>query len=475
MGTVKCFLIASFSALCSAQSELPDLGDYSSSILSEAEEKQLGREFMREIRSQLRFVDDVELLDYVNNLGQMLVKNSDQPNRQFTFYLVQDQTLNAFAVPGGHITLHTGLITTTKHEAQLASVVAHEIAHITQSHMARMVARSKRQNIPAMASILAAILLGGQLGQAALVATQAGILERQLSYSRGFEEEADAIGINTLAEAGFDPRAMPEFFGTLQQTSRSQESNAPEFLRTHPLTFSRIAESRSRAENYPRVENPDEMQFLLMQAKIRALYSGDDPDKVANAFAVRLRENSFGNFEAERYGYALALMANGKYGAARNKLASLIEADPKRLSYLIALAKVDAAAGNAESALSVFEYAKREYPDSMVLDLYFIDALIALDRFDEAKKILKRRLLTQRGDARLHGLLARAEGEAGNSLEAHQQLAEFFYFRGNPREALRQLNLAKKYTGDSYYAQASVDARIEEIQQEMLALGDKLP
>ena len=464
-----------FAAPVRSQNELPDLGDYSASVLSAAEEQKLGREFMREIRQQLDFIDDLELLAYINRLGEHLVKNSDQPNRPFSFYLVRDSTLNAFAVPGGYITMHTGLITATQHEAELASVIAHEIAHITQSHMARMLAEAKRQNIPALAALIAGILLGGQAGTAAIAATQAGLIERQLQYSRTFEEEADAIGINTLARANYDPRAMPAFFNRLQQYSRGQESNAPEFLRTHPLTYSRIAESVSRADQFPRIENPDETQFLLMQAKIRALYGGTNPAKVANSFAARLEANNFQNFTAERYGHALALMSNGQYDLARNKMFALLEEDPDRLSYLIALGQIETMAGRPDSAVEVYEAAQEKHPDSLVLDLYFVDTLIGHKRYTEAKKILKRHLLVYRENPRLHWLLARAEGESGNHLSAHQELAEYHYYSGNLYEALRQLTLAKKYTGDSFYAQSSVTARIEEIEQQLLRSGEKLP
>ncbi len=458
-----------------SQSNLPDLGDYSATVLSASEEQKLGREFMRQIRQQLRFIDDQELITYLNRLGSVLVSNSDQPGRTFTFYLVEDNALNAFAVPGGHITVHTGLITNTLHESELASVIAHEIAHVTQSHIARMIAQNKRTNIPAMAALIAAILLGGQAGTAAIMGTQAALVERQLQYSRSFEEEADAIGIQTLASAGYDPRAMPDFFGRLQQYSRSQESNAPEFLRTHPLTYSRIAESVARADQYPRIENPDETQFQLMKAKIRALYSGSDPARVAQGFAARLKENTYENLYAERYGYALALMADGQYQAARELMNELISQDPERLSYSIALADVETADGRPGNAAKAYQRIRANHPDNLVLDLYFINALIESEQYADAKKILKSHLLSRRGDPRLHKLLARAEGESGNHLAAHQELAEFYYFNGNSAEALRQLGLAKKYTGDSFYAQSSVSARIEEIQQELRIRGEKIP
>lgn len=429
---------------------------------------------MRKIRQELEFVDDVELIAYVNQIGQNLARNSDQPSRMFTFYLVRDSTLNAFAVPGGHITLHTGLITTTQHEAELASVIAHEIAHITQSHIARMVARAKRQNLPAMAALIAAILIGGQAGSAAIAATQAGLIEQQLAYSRSFEQEADTIGIATLARASYDPRAMPAFFNRLQQYGRSQESNAPEFLRTHPLTYNRIVESVSRAENYPRIENPDETKFLLMQAKIRALYGGTNPAKTADSFAARIQTNSFAHLAVEQYGHALALAGNGEYDAARAKVSALLEADPGQISYAIALGQIELAAGRAASAVKVYRAAQQRHPDNLILDLYFVEALISNKEYAEAKQILKRHLLVRRGDPRLHRLLARTEGESGNNLAAHQELAEFHYYNGDLREALRQLHLAKKYTGDSFYAQSSVDARIEEIQQRLISSGEKL-
>jgi predicted Zn-dependent protease len=324
-----------------------------------------------------------------------------------------------------------------------------------------------------MAALIAAILLGGQAGTAAIVGTQAALVERQLQYSRSFEEEADAIGIQTLASAGYDPRAMPEFFGRLQQWSRNLESNAPEFLRTHPLTYTRIAESRARADQYQRVENRDETQYQLMKAKIRALYTGSDPSRVSQGFAASLKENTYQDLHAEQYGYALALMADGEHEKARTLMSELISLDPGVLSYSIALADIEVADSRPEAAAAALERARQDFPDDLMLDLYFIKTLIESEQHAEAKKIIKSHLISRRGDPRLHRLLARAEGETGNHLAAHQELAEFYYFIGNPREALRQLNLAEKYTGDSFYAKSSVSARIQEIKQELLSRGEQ--
>ena len=192
-------------------------------------------------------------------------------------------------------------------------------------------------------------------------------------------------------------------------------------------------------------------------------------------FAARLEANNFKDLAAERYGHALALMSNGEYDLARSKMLALLEEDSDRLSYMIALGQIETMAGRPDSAVEVYETAQAKYPDNLVLDLYFVDTLIAHERYDEAKKILKRHLLEYRENPRLHWLLARAEGESGNQLSAHQELAEYHYYTGNLYEALRQLTLAKKYTGDSFYAQSSVAARIEEIEQQLLRSGEKLP
>lgn len=450
---------------------LPDLGDHSATILSSLEEERLGREFMRNAATQLNFIEDLELKHYVNRLGRRLADHSDAPQQNFTFYLVNDNTLNAFAVPGGHISVHTGLIMATAREAELASVLAHEIAHITQHHLARMLKQSQSQNLPALAAIVAAILLGGQAGQAALVATNAGLVENQLKYSRTFEREADSIGIHALARAGYDPRAMPAFFEKLQQWSRIQESNVPEFLRTHPLTVSRIAESATRADQYPTVENPDETEFFHARAKIRALYMGRDRS-AAKGFAANLSDGNFESERAERYGYALALANEGSYDEASRQIGELVTRYPDDVRYLTAKAQIELSARRFDAALATYRDARDRFPGNAIVELYFANALVTTGAHEEARQVIKRALARGDGDATLYALLARAEGESGNHLEAHQSLAEYHYQRGNLHEALRQLRLARKYVGDSYYASASVEARTQEIERELRLIGD---
>lgn len=449
----------------SAQNDLPSLGRGTSS-LSDLEEQRLGREFMRNARRSMPFVDDPELTQYITSLGNRLAASGDEPGSEFRFYLIRDSALNAFAVPGGHISMNTGLIMATESEGELASVLSHEVAHVTQHHLARMLERTKGQGFQILGALLAAVLLGGEAGQAAVVAANANVIENRLEYTREFEREADAIGVRTLAKAGYDPRAMPAFFERLQRWSRVYETGAPEFLRTHPLTTDRIADTQVRADNYQVSANPDQSDFFHARAKIRAVFS-EKPETAAARFASNLDSGEFENEAAERYGYALALSAAGRPDDALAAIDELIEAHPDRVRYQAARANILIDAGRYDSGLDQFESTYQNRPDDLSLNIYYAAALIQTGHYAEAKRNLKQILIKHKDDPRIYSLLARAEGEMGNSLVAHQNLAEYYYLRANLREAHRQLRLAEKYAGDSAYAKQSIEARMNDIRREM--------
>jgi beta-barrel assembly-enhancing protease len=449
----------------SAQSNLPSLGRASSG-LSEMDEKRLGREFIRNARRSMPFVEDPELTQYISDLGGRIAASGDEPHSDFRFYLIRDSALNAFAVPGGHIAVNTGLIMATESEAELASVLAHEVAHVTQHHLARMVDGSKGEGLKMLGALVAAVLLGGEAGQAAVVAANASSIENRLEYSRSFEREADGIGLQTLVRAGYDPRAMPTFFERLQRWARVYDSGAPEFLRTHPLTTDRIADTRVRAENYPHIENPDQTDFYHVRAKIRAAFS-DDPGKTAAQFASNLESGDYEDETAERYGYALALSSAGRNDEAIAVIDQLLEENPDSVRHQTARGSILLDAGRFDEALAHFERTHDRWPDHGALNLYYASALIQTRHFADAKRVLKKQMLRDSDNPGIYALLARAEGEMGNSLVAHQNLAEYHYRRTNLQEAYRQLQLAEKYAGDSEYARASIEARMAEIRQEM--------
>ena len=231
--------------------ELPDIASSAESLFTPVEEQRIGRAFMRSIRDSLPIIEDQLLSDYINALGQRLVSKLKTTPQNFYFFLVNQQEINAFAGPAGNIGVNSGLILATESESELAAVLAHEISHITQHHLARAFEDAGNLSIPTAALLLAAILLGATTGAGAGIAAAAGVqaaaIQHQLNFTRADEQEADTMGMKLLAAAGFDPHAMPAFFERLSQSSRLDENNAPEFLQTHPVTSNRIADAMGRS------------------------------------------------------------------------------------------------------------------------------------------------------------------------------------------------------------------------------------
>jgi len=443
--------------------DLPDLGEESLSVLPLAEERKLGAQFIRQARAQLNFLYDPELADYLQGVGNDLVAKSGNHAYQFQFFWISDPSLNAFAVPGGFIGVHTGLIEATRNESEFASVLAHEITHVTQRHIPRMLAESQHRTLPTMAAILAGVLLGGQAGQAAIAATSAYNIQEQLRFTRSFEREADRLGMDILARSRFDPGAMPAFFERLLQYSRGYESGMPDFLLTHPVTTDRIAESWSRAEQYPGRAAPDASAFDHARAKIRVITARD-----ATQVEEQMREEATvtAASPAARYGYILALTANRKYDQARERAAALLRDYPGRPAYLVAQAQVESGAGNTDRALALLEAARRAHPASFPIAFYYADALLKARRPGPAYAVARIVAKERPDDPAVRRLLARAAGDAGDEVEAHRALAEHYYLMGNARAAVIQLQQAQNLARGNFYIQSSVEARRREIEQE---------
>ena len=448
---------------------LPDLGDESAAVISPLQERKLGEEFMRAARNQLDIIDDPELNTYIQALGRTLsTKKSPAAGQEFHLFIVNNPSINAFAVPGGYIGIHTGLILATETESELASVLAHESAHIIQRHIPRMIAQSQRTTLPAMAALLAAILLAGsgnQGGEAAIAMTTATLAQKQLNFTREFEQEADRIGMGILTSAGYDARAMPAFFERMQTYTRLYETNLPEFLRTHPITTRRIAESRDHAEHYPAVKNPDDMDFYHIRAKIRVL-TGERAADTASGFKSSLASGQYLHKNAEHYGYVLALLANKQYSEARRDIRELLGQRPRYGLYLIAQAEIEMAAGNYTDALALYAAAAKKIPGDSALTQRYASALLKTGRPGEARSLLKKLVRQQLDDPALQKMLAIAAGDSGALLEAHQAMAEYYYLIGNTDAAIGQLQIARRHAGDRFYFVSSLDARIKEIRDE---------
>jgi len=449
--------------------ELPDFGDSAGAFISPDQEYKIGRAFVRDLRSKGVILDDPELEVYLQGLGSRLASQADTQANPFDFFIVQSPVLNAFAVPGGFIGVHTGLIRETKSESELAGVLAHEISHVTQRHAARMFEAASRLSIPSAVGMLGAILLGvvsPQAGQAAMAAMAAGQQQYALNFTRANEQEADRIGIQVMARSGFNPQGMPDFFERMQTANRYNDpASVPEFLRTHPVTTNRIAESRERADamkpsRYE--ENPD---FHLMRAKV-IVVDAKEPREAVNYYGESLRAGQFQNELVARYGYALALTAAGDYGKARLQLDRLLEAEPGNVHFRLASARLQVAQRAYKSALAIYDAILHDYPEYLPAVLGKVETLLAARDGKTARTVLRDYMTLHGSEPRTYRLLAEAEGMSGSKIESHIAQAEYYYGSGELGLAIEQLKVAKDAPGINYYQSERVQARLDQLQKE---------
>lgn len=444
--------------------ELPDLGDVSSAVITPAQERRLGESIMRQIRADPAYLDDAEVSDYLNAVGYRLVGSSPDPAGPFEFFCVRDNSVNAFALPGGFVGVHSGLLLVAQSESELASVLSHEIAHVTQHHIARLIAGQQKAGLASMAALAVAILAArsnSDISQAAILGAQAGMIQSQLNFTREHEREADRIGLQILDKSGFDVHAMPVFFERLQKATRVYESNAPSYLRTHPVTYERIADVQSRIQSMPFRQVPDDIEFQLVRARLTAMEG--NPREAAANFMRLLNERKVSSESAARYGLVVALLRAGDFPRARRELASLqsLKARSPMIDALAAQTLI--ASGELEKGLAAYREGLRANPGRRALAYGYADALINARRANEAVEYLSSKLETRSADPKLYELQARGYAATGKRMLQHRALAEAYALRGNLRGAIEQLQIAQKAGDGDFYQQSSVEARLKEL------------
>ena len=421
------------------------------------------------------YLQDPEVNDYLNELGHRLVAASHDTKQDFEFFAVPDPQINAFALPGGFIGVHTGLILLAQNESELASVLAHEISHVTQRHMARMVANQKNSMLLSLAGLALAILAsraggsnGGQGVQAAIASSQALAMQNQLNFTRENEYEADRIGFSRLVAAGFDPNGMAVFMERLQRASRFAEGNAPSYLRTHPITYERIAEAQSRAQGVPYKQVPDSLEFHLVRALLKS-YQGDAREQVAN-FDAALKEKKYNNGIAERYGLVAALMRAKDYARAKVELAQLEKIAPPHPMIEAMAGNVLMAAGEYPAAVTRFENALQRYPNKMQLVYDYPEALIKANRPADATAFVEKQLRAlSRGRAVASDRGARVCG-AEHALETARAPGRVLCVGGQFAGAIDQLELAAKAGDGDFYQISVVESRLRKLRSDMAEL-----
>jgi predicted Zn-dependent protease len=451
---------------------LPDIGDNAGNI-SPAEEYRTGEAVIRNIRRAGGVLDDPLIQGYLNELGYRLVAPSES-QQLFHFFLIKDSSINAFALPGGFIGINAGLILATKSENELAGVMAHEIAHVTQRHHARQYEQGKN-SVPIIAALIAAMVLGSQnsdIGQAALASVAANSAQKQINFTRANEKEADRIGINLLINAEFNPHGMAAFFDTMDKQSRLYGDSIPEFLRSHPVNPARIADAKHRANQYPNGLTTSSTTYHLLRTRLKVLAS-DDKVSLLKDFSGMLKAGNYQNQDAARYGYALALQANKKYNQALQQTRILLKKNSEIIAYNILKAQIETEARRYADAIKTFQKCLNIYPGNNTINLFYAETLLKANKIKLAHKILQAQISPSTKVPKLYRLLAETQAKLNKTANSHQSLAEHYYLLGQTHDAIKQLEIGLKTPKIDFYLTSRLEARLKEFKSELHQLTSK--
>jgi beta-barrel assembly-enhancing protease len=449
-------------------SDLPDLGGPATAMISKFDDAQIGRMEMNELRDQNMILEDAEVTDYLQQLGSRLSSQSRADDRTFTYQALREPIVNAFATFGGFICINSGLILVTQNEAELASVMAHETGHVVQRHMARAVQAESRMSLASTAAMLAAVLIaaasggGGQAVEGAVAMSQGIMLQQSINFTRTQEIEADAVGIQLLAGAGFDPQEMATFFESLQRIEGLAEGEIPALLQDHPVTSERVATARAAAAQLVRATpQPESLSYSFIKERVRVLVT---PIEARPAQYYSTLRESRALTPAERYGEALLQMQNGNAATAVRTFAELQGKYPQLTMLNSALGQALAASGQTDAALALFERSSRLFPRNVPLTVRYAETLMQSGRPDQAHQILLdlfNNVEPSPPQIRLTALAASAAGDPG---DAYYYMAQYDLAGGNLPLANQQLELALAAPNLTPIQRARFRAQLDEVR-----------
>ncbi|NVJ61338.1 MAG: M48 family metallopeptidase [Gammaproteobacteria bacterium] len=448
-----------------ASSSLPDMGSSTSRTLSVTEEQAIGDEYILGVRRYLPLSQDPLVIEYINEIGFRLVEqNPDAHDRKFYFFVIKDPSINAFALPGGYIGTHTGLLTAAENESELAAVLGHEIAHVTQRHLARRLERQSQLSFPALASFIGSIIVASQNPEAGIgmmATVQAGFQQAIINHTRENEKEADRIGISAMSRAGFDPSAVASFFEKMQQATRYLRK-PPEFLMTHPVNQTRISDARARARSMPAPYNPDSLNFHLIKARLALSVS--ESNVADYETAKKLYQSEKLKDEVELFRFALLCRANEDYSTAIMLLKQLYLQRQRNYVYLVSLSETFNLAGQPEKAIPFLEAELKNSPTSIPLIMTYARSLISNDQPRAARSLLLEHSYAENVEPQIFQLLSEAQSASGFVDEVHESQGQYLYATGDLQGSLAQFELALSRASDDPYAATRIQAKIDKIQ-----------
>ena len=445
--------------------DLPELGDRVSGAVSSDEEKAIGEMFLQQVYSNAPLISDPIIFEYTEHLIYRLSEYSQVKDRYFKILLIDDDSLNAFAAPGGIIGVNGGLFLYSDNEGQFSSVLAHELAHLSQRHFARNVLKSQDSNLASALVMVSSIAIALISNNPNAMAVGPAILQSQsLRYSRLFEKEADRVGFANLVKAGYHPESMGEMFENMNEIRRLSGDLPPEFLLTHPLSSSRISDAFNAAENLPTEgTKKNSLEFSLIKARLEIYYENISQNSLRK-FRERVNQDPT---ESNLYGLALAHQKNNNYEESLELINKLISSYPKNL--VLNNTKVDFLfeSGKYEDALvhvnKFLEISPRNYP----LSISKSKILLSMERYFESEEIIRDQLLRKNNNPDLWLLLSEIQRSSKNIIGYHQSRAEYFLLLGQNERALNQLEFALKLTQNNFQVSERIMTKIVEIKKEI--------
>lgn len=459
----------SFTALAQQKNELPTIGVAGGATLSLEKEKIIGDFYMREINRYLPVISDPVLNEYLFTLGNTLVKHADHVNYPFSFFIIQDSSINAFAFLGGYIGVHTGLFLSAEDESELASVLGHEIAHVTQRHLARNMERMTEAASMTTAQLIASLaisLVNPVAGMASLSASIAGIQQKSINYTRQFELEADRVGLDILYRSGFDPNGSPRFFSRLADQFR-YSANIPQYLVTHPLPDNRVSDTKARANKFPQVQVPVSLEFELAKIRIRTFYTKRRDKDIHLDFLSELKKEQHATKKtALEYGLALSHFQLKEYDEALALITTLRAKDPFNLFYIDLMADIYLSLGQGQQALDMLTLEYQRRPNNHVITLNLANVANKMEAFDLTHQVLSYYLIKQKSDILAWELLYVAYHQSGRAVDMHEAQAEIRALRGDFRSAIEELHQAiSKLPKEKSLTRQRLQARIEQFKE----------